>query len=183
MKDNKCSRVLSFFKSHPKFPFGEWDSNYDDYTAMNLMLLNLIKSKNLAVNAKKWSFLHEYNNYRLGDAEGLFYPLGLVNHERQQVLLMGIARKNSEIDGYATMSIYTQKEEFYWHVFKDDILTLSEPFYYATSIYFDPKYDGSGVKLDELLDCYFDENLTLDSLVSFNGSYYDGDFSNVVKDG
>ncbi len=181
MKDKNCKEVFDYFKKHPRFPFSEWGGNYDDYTAMNLMLLNLVKSKMPDSQFEDYIFLKEYNNYRIEGDEGLFYPFGCVNHKRQQVLLIGIAKKNHESEGYASFSISTQKEDFYWEVFKDEFPNLENPFYYSTSIYFNPKYDESCVKLDSFMNCFFSENFDLEMLNKFNGSYFDGDFENFLN--
>lgn len=171
--------LFIFFKNHPKFPFSQWNNNYDDYVAMNLFLIYLFKSKIPNCEINDWIYLKEYYNSRINDSDGLFYPFGCINHKRQQVINIGIAKESDEENGYASFSISTEKDSFYWEVYKDSVFNLKFDFYYSTNIYFNPKFMLVAVKIEEFLNYYFSSSLDLDGLYHYDVAFFDGDFDTV----
>jgi len=170
--------ITQFFKNHPQFPFTNWFKNYDDYCATNLLLLNIVKSKISSLDLKNWSNKNNYTNYRVSDSEGIYYPFSCINHKKQMVLSIGIAKSNDK--DLASMSISLDKEKFYWEAYKYEDVDSDMKFYYALNIYYDPIYDDATIKLDEILKLFFASDFT--SLEAKCGYYLDDNFSELLKD-
>lgn len=178
---NKSIEIISFFKEHPRFPFLEWNINYDDYCAVNLLLLNLVKAKISPTEVHNWHYRNAYYNYRLNGSEGMNYPFGCINHKKQQVLLLGTAKKEDE--DMASMSIQLSNESFYWEAYKNSIMEEGKENYYEElNIYLDIRDREAVSKLEEILALFFDPNVESKQIEDLCGYYINGDFSGLLKD-
>lgn len=175
---NSSLLITQFIKKHQKFPFTEWFKNYDDYCATNLLLLNIVKQKISNLDLKNWCYKNNYLNYRVSSSEGFYYPFSIINHERQLVISIGIAKSDDE--DLASMSINLDKESFYWEGYKHEETDSDMKFYYSLNIYYDPIYDEATNKLDEVLNLFFTGDFI--NLQAQCGYYLDNDFSKLFKD-
>ncbi|TCM66799.1 hypothetical protein EC844_11189 [Acinetobacter calcoaceticus] len=181
MKSQPDLHLMQIFQQHPRFPFQHWDHEYDDYCAMNLMFIYMLKFKRPASVLHKWEYLRAFDPYRIKGAEGIFYPFACVNHATQQVFTIGIPSKHHAADEYANLSISTVEEPFYFEVFKDRFGETQRDYYHLTSIYFDPTFEQVWEKVYQFLDLYFAAQSTPADLINFNGHYVDKNFQDWIQ--
>ncbi|QIO09175.1 hypothetical protein [Acinetobacter lanii] len=172
----KILNLNKFFKQHPKYPFLNWHIDYDEYCAINLLLLNIVKLKKNTSNDSNWKFKSSYINFRIDGSEGVYYPFGCINHDAQLVLSLGTPR-NDEKD-FFSMSVSLEKETFYWEAYKYDEVNSNQKFYYELNIYFDTQYDEALLKVDKILDLFFSKKI--DELQKLCGYYENGNFSELI---
>ncbi len=72
---SKIEQVVNFFRNHPRFPFLNWNTNYDDYCAMFLCLTNILKCYIPKETYLDSSYAYGYMEFR-GNPDGIVaFPL------------------------------------------------------------------------------------------------------------
>ncbi|MEB3754859.1 hypothetical protein [Acinetobacter sp. MD2(2019)] len=88
---NKAEQIVNFYKDHPKFPFFNWYTDYDEYCAMYLCITNILKSYISEKNYSKWEIACGYVDFRRDSDSGIVsFPLSCLNTELECVLFLSI---------------------------------------------------------------------------------------------
>lgn len=88
---NKAEQVVNLFKGHPKFPFVNWYTDYDDYCAMYLCITNILKSYIGKNHYREWDVAYGYVDFRRDKDSGIVsFPLSCLNTELELVFFLRI---------------------------------------------------------------------------------------------
>ena len=89
-------KIVNFFKNHPKFPFLQWDREYDDYCSMYLCLKNILEAYIPKEQITAWSAANEYSDFRRNPDGEVYYPLTIINDAIEIVIHLGILKENKD---------------------------------------------------------------------------------------
>ena len=158
----KVNEILSFFKTHPNYPFDQYYSDYDEYCAARLMALKLVKAYIPKLEIDDWQFVSNYYDARRQD-QAIFYSLiSCINHKKEQVLFFAITDNRENISEIAEITLNVERDDFYGNKWNDD--APIDEWYSIFQITINLPKLVSFQKLDNVLKMYFQNKLSFDEL-------------------
>ena len=143
---NKILSLINYFKKHPKYPFDQYYSDYDEYCAARLMVLNLVKTYIPKLEIDDWKFVSNYYDHRRNDQSTFF----------------AITDNRENMSELAEISLNVERDDFYGDKWNDD--TPIDEWYSIFQITLNLPKLVSFQKLDDILKTYFQNKLSFDEL-------------------
>lgn len=169
MKNNVIENIISFFKNHPKFPFENYFSDYDEYVAAHLMALNLINYYINSSQLNDWKFVSTYFDYRRNDPDLRSSLIACISSKREQVFFFAISDSRYKDEINYDIQISLERDDFYggkWELNlpKDDWYSVFEIDINLTNLI---DYE----KADQLFKTYFNKKLSYSELIKLRNLY------------
>ncbi len=168
---NKFKEIVEFFQNHPKFPFNRYYSDYDEYVASNLMILNIIKSYIPKNEINNWEYAMSYYDFRRLDREAYFHTLMCQNRIREQVFLTGLVGEREYDGNDSFISVRVERDDFYGGKWEENLPI--EEWYSVFQIDLDFRKAKNFKEIDHLLKTYFERKLSFDELLEIQARFED----------
>lgn len=158
----KINEVLNFFKNHPKYPFTQYYTDYDEYCAARLLILNLIKAYIPKLELDDWQFTSNYYDARRNDPDLSYSLLACINYKKGQVLFVALTDDRENINELGEITLNVERDDSYGEKWKNDA-PIDEWFsIFQITINLPKLIDFQ--KLDNLLKTYLQNKLSFDEL-------------------
>ncbi|MFI8146941.1 hypothetical protein [Acinetobacter sp. ABJ_C5_2] len=165
---SKIEQVVNCFRNHPRFPFLNWNTNYDDYCAMFLCLTNILKCYIPEKSYTDWSYAYGYMEFR-GNPEGIVdFPLTCINSKLELCLFFG-PRKIEQIDlDESYLGIYITRDDRWGDRWERN--APEDEWYNCISMSFDFNNYVALQKIDTIFKKVFEKKMTFKDLKYFEES-------------
>lgn len=161
---NKTEQVVNFFRHHPRFPFLNWNTNYDDYCAMFLCLTSILKCYIPKNSYADWSYAYGYMEFR-GNPDGIVaFPLTCKYSKLELIIFLGTREIQQHNNGESYFSV---------QISRDDRWEKNAPeneWYNEIAILFDFNNPLALEKIDTIFKRLFEKKMTFQELQSFEES-------------
>ncbi|QIO09174.1 hypothetical protein [Acinetobacter lanii] len=159
---SKIINIIDFFKNHPNYPFTQYYSDYDQYCAARLLILNLVKAYIPELELDDWQFTSNYYDHRRRDQATFYSLMTCINHKREQVLFFALTDNRQNMSELTEISLNVERDDFYGDKWNDD--APIDEWYSIFQITLNLPKLASFQKLNDILKTYFQKKLSFDEL-------------------
>ncbi|CAA0235590.1 hypothetical protein ABKPCSM17A_02326 [Acinetobacter baumannii] len=165
---SKIEQVVNFFRNHPRFPFLNWNTNYDDYCAMFLCLTNILKCYIPEESYTDCSYAYGYMEFR-GNPEGIVaFPLTCKLPELELVIFLGTREIIQHNNGEAYFSVQISRDARWGDRWEAN--APEDEWYNEIAILFDFNNPVALQKIGTIFKTVFEKKMTFKDLKSFEES-------------